>query len=128
MPSSIGWSPVSRPFAGLSREAAPNDWVQREERYALAMEALDEGVYDWNIELDQIYLSPQLRLMLGMSADEPLSSETGKGTDFVVLMSGEPQGGIKMRRRSPGPNFGYARAGDRLPYWRWPHVGPFSRW
>jgi PAS domain S-box-containing protein len=75
MPSSTGWSPVSRPFAGLSREAAPNDWVQREERYALAMEALDEGVYDWNIELDQIYLSLQLRLMLGMSADEPLSSE-----------------------------------------------------
>ena len=75
MPSSTGWSPVSRPFAGSSREAAPNDWVQREERYALAMEALDEGVYDWNIELDQIYLSLQLRLMLGMSADEPLNSE-----------------------------------------------------
>ena len=31
--------------------------------------------------------------------DEALSSETGKGTDFVVLLSGEPQGGIKIRRR-----------------------------
>ena len=38
--------------------------------------------------------------------DEALSSETGKGTDFVVLLSGEPQGGIKSRRRSPG---------DRIP-------------
>jgi L,D-transpeptidase-like protein len=32
-------------------------------------------------------------------SDEALSKETGKGTDFVVLMSGEPQGGIKIRRR-----------------------------
>ena len=31
--------------------------------------------------------------------DEPLSSETGNGTEFVVLLSGEPQGGIKKRRR-----------------------------
>jgi hypothetical protein len=31
--------------------------------------------------------------------DEALSAETGKGTDFVVLLSGEPQGGIKSRWR-----------------------------
>jgi L,D-transpeptidase catalytic domain len=36
-------------------------------------------------------------------SDEPLSRETGKGTDFIVLMSTEPQGGIKIRRRSPSP-------------------------
>ena len=34
--------------------------------------------------------------------DEALSPETGKGTEFVVLLSGEPQGGIEKRRRSPG--------------------------
>jgi hypothetical protein len=32
-------------------------------------------------------------------SDEGLSLETGKDTDFVVLISGEPQGGIKTRRR-----------------------------
>jgi hypothetical protein len=60
--------------------------------------------------------------------DEALSSETGKGTDFVVLLSGEPQGGIKSRRRSPGTEFGYSRPRDRLPYWRSPFGGPFSTW
>jgi L,D-transpeptidase catalytic domain len=60
--------------------------------------------------------------------DEALSSETGKGTDFVVLLSGEPQGGIKGRRRNPGAEFGYARPRDRLPYWRSPFAGPFSTW
>ena len=34
-------------------------------------------------------------------SDEGASIETGKDTDFVVLMSGEPQGGIKARRREP---------------------------
>jgi hypothetical protein len=55
-----------------------------------------------------------------------LSSETGIGTDFVVLLSGEPQGGIKTRRRSPVDEFRYAR--DRLPYWRSPFGGPISTW
>lgn len=54
--------------------------------------------------------------------DEALSSETGKGTDFVVVMSDEPQGGIKSRSRTPGSEFGSAR--DRLPYSRLPLAGP----
>jgi hypothetical protein len=35
-------------------------------------------------------------------SDEPLSHETGKHTEFVVTLSGEPQGGIKMRRHHAG--------------------------
>jgi hypothetical protein len=55
-------------------------------------------------------------------SDEPLSKETSQGTDFVVVMSGEPQGGIKVRRRS-----GYGGAGfyRRSPYG---YGGPFSFW
>jgi hypothetical protein len=55
-------------------------------------------------------------------SDEPISKETGKGTDFIVLMSGEPQGGIKIRRR-PQPwggddEYGYRRSPyGRSPYW-----------
>jgi len=60
--------------------------------------------------------------------DEALSSETGKGTDFVVLLSGEPQGGIKIRQRGPGAEFIDARPRDRQLYWRSPFPGPFSTW
>ena len=60
--------------------------------------------------------------------DEALSSETGNGTDFVVLLSGEPQGGIKSRRRGPGAEYPYAHPRDRLPFWRFPFAGPFSSW
>ena len=34
-------------------------------------------------------------------SDEGASIETGKDTDFVIIMSGEPQGGIKVRRKEP---------------------------
>jgi len=47
-------------------------------------------------------------------SDEALSSETGKGTEFVALLSGEPQGGIK--HRSPGRQFEVRY--ERQPYWR----------
>ena len=76
--------------------------------------------------LDRIAgLAPRSSLIV---TDEALSSETGKGTDFVVLLSGEPQGGIKMRRRVPADEFRYARPRDRMPYWRWPFAGPDSTW
>jgi hypothetical protein len=76
--------------------------------------------------LDRIAgLAPRSSLII---TDEALSSETGKGTDFVVLLSGEPQGGIKMRRRVPADEFRYARSRDRMPSWRWPFPGPDSTW
>jgi len=34
-------------------------------------------------------------------SDEGASIETGKDTDFVIIMSSEPQGGLKTRRREP---------------------------
>jgi hypothetical protein len=47
-------------------------------------------------------------------SDEELSRETSKGTDFVVLMSGEPQGGVKRRRLRPYP---YLFSGYGAPRW-----------
>jgi len=53
-------------------------------------------------------VSPRSSLII---SDEALSSETGKGTEFVVALSGEPQGGLKYRRPSPRIEAGYG------PYW-----------
>jgi hypothetical protein len=58
--------------------------------------------------------SPRSSLII---SDEELSSETGKGTDFVVLLSGEPQGGIASRR-SRAPTEVWYRPRYRFPYWR----------
>jgi hypothetical protein len=66
--------------------------------------------------------SPRSSLII---SDEELSSETGKDTEFVVIMSGEPQGGIKFRRRGPETKVRYERPRDRLPSWPSPFAGPF---
>jgi hypothetical protein len=66
--------------------------------------------------------SPRSSLII---SDEALSSETGKDTEFVVLMSGEPQGGIKFRRRGPQTGVRYERPRDRLLYQRSPFAGPW---
>ena len=75
--------------------------------------------------LDRIgNITPRSSLIV---TDEALSPETGKGTEFVVLLSGEPQGGIKNRRRRPATEFRYARPRS-LPFWRSPFGSPFSTW
>jgi hypothetical protein len=55
-------------------------------------------------------------------SDEAMSSETGKG-EFVVVMSDEPQGGLKHRRPYPRIEARY----DRL-HWRSPFTGQYSTW
>jgi hypothetical protein len=78
--------------------------------------------------LDRIAgIAPRSSLII---TDEALNSETGKGTDFVVILSGEPQGGLKIRRHSPGPeaDFRYDFSRDRLPYSRSPYPRPYSTW
>jgi hypothetical protein len=65
-----------------------------------AKDALDRVVIPPDI-LERIngMTMPRSSLMI---SDEPLSPETGKGTDFVVVLSREPQGGIKFRPRAAG--------------------------
>ena len=89
---------------------------------ASAKSALDRIVIPQDA-LDRIAgIAPRSSLIV---TDEALSSETGKGTDFVVLLSGEPQGGIKNRRRDPpGAEFSYVRPRE----WRSPSWSPFSTW
>ncbi|WP_439542747.1 L,D-transpeptidase family protein [Hyphomicrobium sp.] len=48
------------------------------------------------------YVWPRSSLIV---SDEDISKETGNATDFVVLISGEPQGGIKKRPKQPPPDY-----------------------
>ena len=71
-------------------------------------------------------------------SDEAVSKETGKSTDFIVLVSTEPQGGIKKRPKQffRGDNFNmdssddyyysYDRYGRRQMYPR--HKSFFGWW
>lgn len=76
-------------------------------------------------------ISPGSSLII---SDEGMSAETGADTDFVILMSGEPQGAIKIRHHAPELRDRYDRRDDRW-YGRAPAYappfesgGPFVPW
>jgi hypothetical protein len=89
-----------------------------------AKAALDRIVIPQDVLNRIASIAPRSSLIV---TDEGVSSETGKGTEFVVLLSGEPQGGIKKRRRSPGSDFRYARPRGQH-YWHSPFGSPFFNW
>jgi len=49
------------------REAALRN---SEERYALAMRAINEGVYEWDVATSEMYYSPRVRELVGLQASE----------------------------------------------------------
>jgi L,D-transpeptidase catalytic domain len=89
---------------------------------ASAREALDRvSIPQDTVDRIDETISPRSSLII---SDEPLSSETGQGTEFVVLLSGEPQGGIKNRRRGPEVEVRYRRPGGST-YWGSRFAGPY---
>jgi hypothetical protein len=69
-------------------------------------------------------VSPRSSLII---SDEGPSPETGRGTEFVIVMSDEPQGGLAHRRRSTEAVVRYQSRRDRS-YWRSPFGGSYSTW
>src|SRR4026208_2298131 len=55
----------------LSRRPATGDPPRTAERYALAMQSINYAVYDADLEGGEVYLSEQLRNMLGMKPEDP---------------------------------------------------------
>ena len=117
--SDVRWSAVSLRGSAESRGLSPgqgrgveptepNDAKSALDRIVIPQDALDRipGVV------------PRSSLII---TDEALSTETSKGTDFVVLLGGEPQGGIKFRRRAPANEYSYTRPRDLPVYWRSPY-------
>jgi hypothetical protein len=83
-----------------------------------AKDALDRITLPQEI-LDRVAPTAMPRSSITIS-DEPLSSETNYRTEFVVVLSNQPQGGFANRARTPNTNlagrdgdgFGFNRLGD----------------
>ena len=49
----------------ISHQRALDDLIRSEERYALAVRAASDGIWDWDLRQDRIYFSPRWHAILG---------------------------------------------------------------
>lgn len=54
---------------------AVDETLEDEDRYALGIAAAHQGIWDWNIEHDELYLSPSVDGMLGLAAGGLIRTE-----------------------------------------------------
>ena len=53
------------------QKLAQEELRRTQERYALAVAGANDGLWDWDLSSDTVYLSPRLRSILGFGAEEP---------------------------------------------------------
>jgi hypothetical protein len=114
-PTSVEPAAPEQPRRGKARgnvEAAPTDTAAAGaalDRIGFTREALD-------VITDVVLPGSSL-----IVSDEGPSRETGKDTDFVVVMSNEPQGALKIRQREPlPPRDDFFGRSPRSPFfWTW---------
>jgi hypothetical protein len=99
---------AERARVGRGRDAEPMTTHSEGAKTALDRIVIPQDTLDRIAEM----ASPRSSLII---SDEALSSETGNETEFVVVLSGEPQGSLKIRRAG--------RPRDRLPF-----AGSYSTW
>lgn len=58
------------------RKAAEQALIESEKRYALAVEGVNEGIFDWDLETGSVYYSNHYKAILGLSPDEMLNEIT----------------------------------------------------
>jgi PAS domain S-box-containing protein len=61
-----------------------------EERYALAMEGANEGHWDWDVAADDLFLSPKMKTMYGLSAESVITSRSAWLAQIVIHPEDKP--------------------------------------
>jgi hypothetical protein len=119
----LRWNAVS--MYGGAHAAQSRAHGQRRQSSASGSETLETDISGAGSALDRITIPEETLFRISavvspgsalIVSDEALSRETGPATEFIVVMSGEPQGGIKIRRRDAAGRGRYERLMRRSPY------------
>jgi adenylate cyclase len=99
-----------------------------EERYALAMQAVNEGVYDWNLESGHIYYSDSVHNAVGLTAEQLRTADDWVGRihpDDQARYRGALVDHFKRRTDRFLCEFRYRDSNDK---WRWARQHGIARY
>lgn len=105
--SGVRWNAVAMYAKGMAPDPA-KPLVRR--AVIKTPEPTPTSADDAKAVLDRIEIPEEARRLISevvapgsslIVSDEPASTETGGGTDFIMVMPGEPQGGLKIRPKAP---------------------------
>jgi diguanylate cyclase (GGDEF)-like protein/PAS domain S-box-containing protein len=69
----------------IRHESTIAELTQSQERYALAVRAANDGIWDWDLTNDEIYFSPRWRTILGRPGSDRSAVENGPGAWFDLV-------------------------------------------
>ncbi len=72
------------------REAAEQALQQAEERYSLATRAAKVGVWEWNVQTNEVYLDPNIKALIGYT-DAEIRNDT---EDWLSLVHPDDRSGV----------------------------------
>jgi PAS domain-containing protein len=111
-------------IAGVTLMSDELPATANEERFALALEAIAEGFYDWNVAADTFYGSPRLYATLGLNAEE---TRTRDDWSRHVHPDDLPRYRDAWRAFFKGATARFEcefRYRDAVGRWRWARTGP----
>ena len=107
--------------SGQTKPAAPQQQLRDEERNALALQSINESVYDWDIANDTVYYAPGLYQILGLTPQQlrtprdwtdrihPDDRPLFKYTLAEHLKGNTPRFSMELRYRDGAGNWRWAR-------------------
>jgi diguanylate cyclase (GGDEF)-like protein/PAS domain S-box-containing protein len=102
---------------------ANGGWRVGEDRYALAVEGANEGLFDWDLQTGRLHLSPRFKALLGY-ADDEVDDEPEEWLARVHPDDVEQVNAVLEARRDPEAAYveNVHRVRHRDGSWRWAHV------
>jgi diguanylate cyclase (GGDEF)-like protein/PAS domain S-box-containing protein len=107
----------------ISHQRAIRELTRSEERYALAVRAANDGIWDWDLASGRIYFSPRWHAILGRAGGEETGEDDDPASWFGLVHSGDVlrlRGAIEAHLQGRTPHL---QSEHRMRHadgaWRW---------